>query len=319
MRAAIAAPAAALLLALAPGAAAAQDLNEAACRDMMRVAGAVLGLSAEGGDVAATPDGWCEARPAYLSDLDRFAPRPTDHVADLARWRGEGPDGRPLGPATGFGALELEVESFRTLPNTGDEMLDYLLAAQREREGMDLRVAAGWDPATGALRVSGLSVEWPGRGTLSLAAVLRDVDLATPETARASLGTLGVTTFSGRITTTGLFEDLLLVPLGTLALAEVPPDLPIPAAAEFLRERLVAGARDLPLATFPGGTPEALAALAAALPHPEGTLSVDLAAPGGIDAAALARVGGAPSPAKAWAALEGATLTASWTPLPPGE
>ena len=299
------------LLLLLPGAAAAQDACDGSWERLVALTDGALWGEARG-----RADGWCEVWDARL-------PWPGGRLAfaaDALRWRGEGLDRVAAGTGLPH-RLEVEVEGLRMLQQTGDATLDWLLAAQGARSGIDGRLAAEWDASARTLRVAEASADFPGRSAVAASATLAGLDLSTLGAAQASLGSVALVALEAEVVTDGLFESYLLLPLGggLLAGAEDPR-----AAFKALQARGVAEAERLPPAIFADGAPAELAEFVRDLPDPSGTLRVTLAAPdgAGLGAPRFARfaLGGAPqAPEELWPALDGLTITADWTPLPPGE
>ena len=313
----------AVALACLPGLAAAQTAET--CAALFERAGA-LGPVALSGEVAVVevettlfgevgaPLPWCEATGVLVNDATLSAR--VEGRIDRLRWRGLDPLLEGGLPTEAW----VEMEGLRIVPITGDPVFDWLLAAQQGPVGIDATLDAGVD-ADGAVALRSLRVDLPGRDAIDLSVETAGLDLSSRAAFEASLGRAGVTRASATVVMDGLFERYLLMPLGAAALDGVED----PAReAPLLRDALAAQMRLLPEAIFPGPTRGSLEALVAALPNPRGTLRLDLAAPEatplGLPRFARFAITGLPrTPEEAFEALDGVTLGATWTPLPPGD
>lgn len=297
-----------LLLALLPGPARAQD---DACAALWARLGALAG-PALSGEVAASPDGWCEARDVRLGETGGAG---VAGAAEQLRWRGEGLDA--LAAGTGLPtAVEVEVEGLRTVPMSGDAAFDWLLAAQGARGGVDGRLSAAWDARTGEARLATLDLDFPGRSAVRASATVTGLDLTSLAAAQVSLGGAGLTALSAEVVTDGLFETYLLLPIGGWALeGSDDPE----KTARGLKALLLADIARLPPAIFPDPTRAEAAAFVATLPNPLGTLDLRLAAEPGLGPSRFARFAltGQPTLAELWPALDGVTVEVAWEPLPP--
>jgi hypothetical protein len=225
-----------------------------------------------------------------------------------------------LGPDTGYGAggrigevrwsgaglvrfaegaglperLVVEVDGLRIAPVTGDPAMDYLLGAQTGPEGIAGRLSAYWVPGERRLVLETAELNFPGDNSVRLTADIARVDLSSMSTLQTSVGTMALTAADLEFQTNGLFESVLLMPLGTVLLSgAADPE----AEVQALIAQGVAAVEELPAASFDPATKAAMKEVLTDLPHPAGTLRVTVRAPGGFGAARLTgyAIAGVPS------------------------
>ena len=209
--------------------------------------------------------------------------------------------------------LEIAVEGLRLVVETGNPQMDWLFAAQSHPNAINGDVALAWDPAAKVLRLEGLSIDFPGENQIDLSAVLTGVDLSSAGAMQMSATSFSMTEAELRVTTHGLFEGYLLMPLGT---ALLPHEGDMAAAADAIRTELVGAVVNLPSASFSDTSKDALLALVMELPNPSGDLTVALQAEPGIGpvrAAGYALNGVPQSMAEAAPLFEGVTVDVGWT------
>ena len=300
-----------LCAALAPLAARA-DVAE--CTAVLDRLTALVGLPAGAATFGAVTEveGTCVARQIMVT-------LPGSRVrADLIRWQGQGlvALAADLTPPP---VLSVAVEGIRIIPQTGDSLMDYLLAVQADQPGgFDARLVWRFLPETRTLAVEELTItQGPEWGGVALSGRIEPVDISSSGALLTSLGGTGVTLLTGSIWTSGLFEGWFAMPLGT-ALLSGSTD---PAAeVERLKAEGIALAATLPDSIFPAPTRAALADLIDTLPHPPGTLRFTLTASPGLGAPRLTgfALRGIPdTPEELWPALEGVTLGLTWEPSLP--
>jgi len=252
---------------------------------------------------------WCVVERPSLDIEGQYVP---DWHMDRLRLRGAAlgwiADGSTLPEG-----LEIAVEGLRLAVQTGDPQMDWLFAAQARPNAINANAALAWDPAAKVLRLEGLSIDFPGENQIDLSAVLTGVDLSSAGAMQMSATSFSMTEAELRVTTHGLFEGYLLMPLGT---ALLPHEGDMAAAADAIRTELVGAVVNLPSASFSDTSKDALLALVMELPNPSGDLTVALQAEPGIGpvrAAGYALNGVPQSMAEAAPLFEGVTVDVGWT------
>ncbi len=304
----------AVLLA-ASGAARAEFLSSDTCRaSWERLQAVVLATT---GSLNSASQVWLRAGFCSVDGVE-IAPegqyQPGFRIAKVS-WRANGlkaflDDGTP--PQS----LDLKIEDLRISIKTGNGVMDYLMRAQNDRNGIDADLSVHWSAQDKRLALDRLDVDFPGANAIRATASVDRVDLSSQSAAQVSLGAMGLTDLSVEVTSNGLFESYVLMPLGTVILGDAAD--PEVALQGFLDE---AGAfvGTLPDASFPDPTKQAMVALLDDLPNPAGTLTLTAQAPGGFGFARLARyfVGALPeSRADVAALFDGVTVTATYLPTP---
>lgn len=209
--------------------------------------------------------------------------------------------------------LEIGVERLRLIVQTGNPQMDWLFAAQARPNSIDAEAALAWDPATRILRLEGASIDFPGENLVEISATVTGVDLSSTGAMQMSATSFALTELDARITTHGLFEGYVLMPFGPELL---PYEGDMEAAAEAIRQDMVAAVRDLPESSVSGASKAALTALIGALPNPSGDLELSLRAAPGIGPVRFGgyAVTGVPATlAEAAPLFEGVTLDVAWT------
>jgi hypothetical protein len=269
-----------------------------------------LGAVGEVTAVGVTQDGdWCVAENPVLDMAGQYVP---DWHMDRLRFRGSAL-GWVVDGSTLPEGLEVAVEGLRLVVQTGDSRMDWLFAAQSGPNRIDAEAALAWDPAAKALRLEGLSVDFPGENMVRASAMLTGVDLSSTGAMQMSATSFALTEFDAHVTTHGLFEWYMLMALGPMVL---PSEGDIDAAVEGIRADLVAMVGDLPGTSFTEATKAALRALIGELPNPSGDLTVALRAESGIGPARAAgyALNGVPqSVAEAAPLFQGVTVDVGWT------
>jgi len=225
---------------------------------------------------------WCVA-----TDL-RAGPQDTEGGFALAvkrfAWRGTGLES--LAEGLPPRALDLDVRGLHMLPQTGDPLLSWMLAAQARANGTDGTLSVRWDSLTGQISLTALEIDFPGDNAVSATATLTGADLSSQDAIVASLGRMAVTQMTLSVTTHGLFESFLLFPLAQVVLAGAEPQ----AEAEEVKRVARSFATDLPPSSFDAATIAALDHLVADLPNPAGRIVLTVTAPEGFGPARLMSV-----------------------------
>ena len=273
-----------------------------------KVSGALSELGSVRGTVLQDGD-WCLVQGLIL-DLDgQYLP---DWHLDRLRFRGSAVSWLVDGSGAPEG-LEIAVEGVRLVVQTGNAQFDWLYAAQARANSIRGAASLTWDPAERVLRLEGLSVDFPGENQVDLSAVLTGVDLSSKGAMQMSTTSFAVTEADLKVTTHGLFEGYMLIPLGS---ALLPYEGDMAAAVDAIRTELIAAVVNLPSASFSDTSKDALLALGMELPNPSGDLTVALRADPGIGpvrAAGYALNGVPQSMAEAASLFEGVTVDVGWT------
>lgn len=275
--------AAAVLAGCLPLAAAAETPTAAECGAVWEALRPALPAAASlRGDAGPTAeDGGCTVRGVVL---DGYAPYAPVYSIDRLAWSGEGIVAAAAGGPPPR-ALRLTVGGLRFGVATGDPLMDWLMREQRARYSIGAGLSAVWDEPGRALLLEEFSADFPGDNAIAMTARIDRVDLSTAGAAQTSLGTAALTRLDLSITTHGLFEDILLLPLGNVLLSgSADPEADLAALVAEARGMVAA----LPEATFPEPSKAALSALLDDMPHPAGTVRIAVAAPDGFGAARFA-------------------------------
>jgi hypothetical protein len=254
---------------------------------------------------------WCVVETPVL-DMD--GPYVPDWHMDRLRLRGSALGWIADGSSLPEG-LEVAVEGLRLVVQTGDARMDWLFAAQSRPNAIHADLSLAWDPVQRALRLEGLTVDFPGENLLEASALVAGVDLSSTGSLQMSATAFAVTEADLRITMNGLFEWYALMALGPVVL---PPDGDMDAAFKGLQRDITAALAELPGTTFSDSSKAAMAALVADLPNPLGVLTLSLRAEPGLGptrVAGFAATGGPDSLAEAAPLFDGVAVDVGWTPV----
>lgn len=291
----------ALLLA---GPAVADELCPAAWQS---VTTALSAFGAASGKVRQEGD-WCLVQGAVLDLEGQYLP---DWHLDRLRFRGSAVTWLVDGSSAPEG-LEIVVEGLRLVVQTGNAQFDWLYAAQARASMIDAEVSLAWGAKARLLRLEGLSIDFPGDNRVDLSATLTGVDLSSTGAMQMSATSFALTEADLNVTTHGLFEGYLLMPLGS---AFLPHEGDMAAAADAIRTELITAVVALPPSSFSDASKDALLALIMQLPNPSGELTLSLRAAPGIGparAAGYALVGVPQSAADLEPLFRGVTVDVGW-------
>ena len=295
-----------LLALVLAGPAGAEDLCPAVWG---RVTEALSGLAALSGEARQDGD-WCVIDRVILDLEGQYVP---DWHMDRLRLRG-GALGWLVQGTAAPDSLEIGMEGLRLVFQTGRPQLDWLYAAQARANKIEVEASLAWDAGTKVLRLEGLSIDFPGDDLVELSAAARGVDLSSTGAMQMSLSGFALTEADLSVTTHGLFEAWMLMPLGPFVL---PEEGDMDAAVKKAQADAIFAVAGLPEAFLPAASKAALAALIGDLPNPAGQLTVALRSEAGIGPARMApwAMNGVPETlAEAAGALEGVTVEVGWTP-----
>ncbi len=306
----------AVLLA-ATGAARAEFLSSETCRASWDRLQAVV--PAEMGSVKSGSQVWLRAGFCSVDGVE-IAPegqyQPGFRISKVS-WRANGLKAF-LDSGTPPRSLDLKIEGLRISVKTGNGVMDYLMRAQNDRNGIDADLSLRWEAGSKQLVLDRLDVDFPGANAIKATASVDRVDLTSQSAAQVSLGSMGLTDLAVEVTTNGLFETYVLMPLGSAVLGDAAdPE----AALKGFVDEAQAFVGTLPEPSFPDVTKQAITALLEDMPNPAGTLELKLSAPSGFGFARLARyfVEALPaSKADVATLLDGVTVTATYVPTPEG-
>ncbi len=231
---------------------------------------------------AVEADGWCRVEALEILTGGEYQP---DVKIGSLEWRGTGVQGLFDGSVPPE-ALDLRFRDFRLGFKTPDPVMTYLIQAQAGHSNIDGDLAATWDPAKRRLEVTRADLDFPGDNAIRMTASVSNVDLSSLGAMQMSLTGFAVNRLRFEVQSNGLFEGYFLMPIGALLLegAEDPADEAAAMKEEF--DELLA---DLPEAAFPAQTKAAFAAVAAEMPNPAGTLTVEVASDAGFGPAQLTK------------------------------
>jgi hypothetical protein len=253
-------------------------------------------------------DGWCRVQDINLVPAGDYQPH---WFADIVMFRGTGVEGLfDLSVAPEL--LEVRIDGARLVAQTGDPRLDYAYRIQSLDGKVDAALTVAWDRVTRVVTLSQLVLDFANVSRIAVTGKVANVDLSSLGLAQASLTGFAVTEADVVVTTHGLFETMLLMPLAPLVLPETDD---VDAAVVALKEQTLAAIAALPAASFPDTTKDALARLIGDLPRPDGTLSVSLRSEAGFGPARLARfalVGVPTTMAEVAPVFDGVSIMAIW-------
>jgi hypothetical protein len=210
--------------------------------------------------------------------------------------------------------LEIGLEGVRIVAETGNPTMDWLIAAESRPNKINANLALAWDAQKRLLRLEALTIDFPGDNLVEFSAAVTGVDLSSTGAMQMSATSFALTEADLRITTHGLFEAYILVPLGGIYLAPMEGD--IDAAVAGMKAELVQAVGALPASSFSSESKAALAVLIGELPNPAGDLRIAVRSEAGIGPTRFGgyAVTGAPETlAEAARLLEGVTVDATWT------
>jgi len=291
----------ALLLA---GPVAADDLCPAAWE---KVATTLSAFGAASGKVRQEGD-WCLVQGMVLDLGGQYQP---DWHVDRLRFRGSAVTWLVDGSSAPEG-LEIAVEGLRLVVQTGSAQFDWLYAAQARANMINAEASLSWDPKAKVLRLESLGIDFPGDNQIDLSAALTGVDLSSTGAMQMSTTSFALTEADLKVTTHGLFEGYLLIPLGS---AFLPDEGDMAAAVDAIRTELIAAVVNLPGSSFSDASKDGLLALIMQLPNPAGEVTMSLRAAPGIGPARVAGyalVGVPQSVAEAAPLLKGVTVDVGW-------
>ncbi len=273
------------------------------CADIWRTVGSLVPeVIAVGTGPEIAAEGGCLVTGLRIGGQRQYAVLAT---IDRLWWSDGLPTGDRSGPLAIPETLELGIDGLRIGVFVDDPVWNYLMEAQRQAAGIDIRLAARWSPETQILDLDFMKVDFPGDNVLLASGTLTDLDPA-DFGAGARLTGLDLS-----VTTNGLFETYLLMPIGQALLAGS-TDPTADVAAIKARASAAVAAAPIPDAA----SRAALIRLIEDMPNPSGTVELTLLSDNGFGLTAFAPfVSGLPP---AWTAvsglIDGARLTVSYAP-----
>jgi hypothetical protein len=253
-------------------------MREADCIAVWGLAASTLSnLGLKGGELATpvvTPEG-CEVRDAAFGPEDRYGlSLRVERIAWGGTWLHR--------LATGTGLPErivLDWEGLTFSPVTTDPTMTYLLREQSVRNGISGHFEADWSSRTKTLVIQPSGIDFPGKNGLGLRAQIQQVDASSVGELQRSAGSMAFTAIDASMTTNGLFEQYLLIPIGNALLAgSQDPEGDLKRMVE-VATGIVDG---LPDASLDIRSREGLKAFLGELPHPSGTITLSVRASPGI-------------------------------------
>ncbi|MCU0802404.1 MAG: hypothetical protein MUD11_11625 [Rhodobacteraceae bacterium] len=294
----------------------AQDLTTDQCNALLQAVPPAL--AAIDVDTAPIPSataaaGWCEIDSwEYRPDA---AYAPGFRVATL-RFRGDGlPDALSGAPPS---RLEVQARDMLVRVYTEDPAMNYLMDVQGAQAGIDLDLVLTYDAGARRLVMERLALDFPGDNAINLSAELVRLDLTSAAGLQLSVGQAGITRLNLDISSHGLFENYVVLPLGLPLLNMAGPGEP-----EAVVAGLIADARGtiaaLPDTLMDANSRAALDLLLADMPHPWGKLTLDIAVPAGFGAPRFMgfAMTGVPFTLQGWMPVfDGVTFNATYNPSP---
>ena len=215
-----------------------------------------------------------EGEDCVLRDLRVSWGRTMDFRLRALAFRGDG-FARFLSDGLPPTALVLRAEGMRRVPKMSDPVMRYLIEERFALHGVDAALSLHWREETGELVLDRLFLDFPGENAIEVSALADGISLISLESLLQSEATFGLRKVSATIALHGLFEDYVLLPVGSLLLerAENPA-----AKVAMLKAEALAAIDAFPDAIFPAATRDALKALIQDMPHPQGKLHVEMTA-----------------------------------------
>ena len=259
----------------------------------------------------ADADGWCHLTDLRLGGENQFAP-----VIDIATlsWRQTGPVTLSGNTLTLPQDIDIAIDGLRIGVVTGDPVMDWLMAAQRQPNPISATLSLTTQGDT--VTLDSLAIDFPGDNAVTLSASVRGLKTADTDALFQSLPQAQLMALDLAVTSNGLFETYALMPLGTALLSNATdPSTQVAAAQTIVRAR-IAG---LPDSLLDAKERDALGALVADLPNPTGTVTLTLDAPTGLGANRLAPIairGVAAFLADPAPFFDGIDIAVTYTPAP---
>lgn len=255
-------------------------------------------------------DGWCELRDVTLP-FDRRV----NAQFDLIRWRAS-----DMARVTDLGlpprSLDLDVQGFRTLPQTGDPVYDYMLGLQASVTQMAFGLRFRWDGVQNAVLLDSVYFDVSPGNRIEGSARIDGVNLTDMGSLQASAGTMGVRELTLKSDFDGWFEALGATVLAA-ALDRDSAESP-QAQVDGLRRLAIEAVSHIPDAAMPAPSRMAMVSFLEVLPKPRGTAQLQLSADAPLGAArAMGLSVMAPDAEPAdliAAALDGVTVLFTWSP-----
>lgn len=213
-------------------------------------------------------------------------------------------------------SLEVYAEDMSALPQTGNDVYDYLIGLQTEDAGLGFGLSVRWDGVQNAVLVDEAYVVFNETNQVELTGRVDDVDLSDAASIQTSLGTAGIRNVSVKAEFDGWFESYLALPIGRGLLVDGPvaPADQVAAMQQLAIDALAGFSEDI----LPVVGRDALSEFITAVPKPHGTLQVQVNADPVIGVARLSPLGFASADqdqAQLLAqVLEGVRLLVTWAP-----
>jgi hypothetical protein len=254
----------------------AQTMTEADCTALWKNTTAVnASLSTKTFGSLAISDGWCRFEAVVIGSDETYSAR---FEIGVLSFRGDGLNGlfELSEPPT---SLDVKVENLVIAVTIDDPLMSYLMRAQAGSQGINADMSIDWDASTKVLSLRKFDVDFPGENAILATASIKGVDLGSLAEAKTNVMGFALTAFDGSITSNGLFEGYMLMPLGTALLG---PDEPPEAQVAALKAEATAVIAKLPDATFAAGSKAALTAVVAQMPNPAGKLDFSIKSDVGV-------------------------------------
>lgn len=256
------------------------------------------------------PAGWCLAQEISLSVQGGTRVR-----LDSLKWRATEMD-RLIDEGLPPRSLEIYGEGLGFVPQTGDDVYDYLLGLQIRETELGFGLSVRWDGVQNAVLVDEAYFAFDDTNRIDVTGRIDGVDLTDEVSFQTSFGTMGLSNLLFKAAFDGWFETYLAVPVGVAILTDtgVPPEDQV----DKLQRQSFDFISNFPDAILPAVAGEALADFITQLPNPRGTLQVQVSADPVIGVLRLSPLGFAQTAQERFdilpEVLEGVRVLVTWAP-----
>lgn len=175
----------------------------------------------------------------------------------------------------------VDIDDLQVLPRVGDPVYDYMLEVQQHRNLNDIDISVSWDPATNVLIMDRFEIDLPGENAISATLRVENADLSSLGALEMSLTGMAVTDLNLEVTSHELFENYLapmLIP--ALLGSSGDPEQEV----EEMKAMALGLLGQVPETILAAASLAAMAELMADIPHPAGTITLEMRANPGIGA-----------------------------------
>lgn len=255
-------------------------------------------------------EGWCLLENGSINQDNQQSYR----LASL-RWRASGID-RLIEDGLPPRSLDVIGNGLSIVPQTNDPVFDYLLGVQSTNAAAGFGLSVRWDGVQNAVLLDEAYFDFAPGNRIEITARIDGVDLSDTAAMQSSIGSMGLRDLSLQSDFDGWFETHVALSLGSEVLLGngIAPEAQVAA----LKDQAVQFFTQIPATIMPDASRDALSAFVQSLPHPRGTLRMQLSANPPLGAARMAPfalMSDAPSPQQIVdLGLNGVALLFTWTP-----